>query len=1054
MSFSLDVMATRLFRWVFLSALIVPVLTFAQESSIPSPIVQPLIVQPLDETKRAVLKGNTHPFARPQFDQGAASSSLPMERMLLVLKRDPEQETALRRLLDNQQDKASPSFHRWLAPEQYGRQFGPADNDLQTIIAWLESHGFQVGTTRGRTVLEFSGTAGQVQEAFHTAIHSYVVNGEQHWANASDPSIPTALTPAVAGILTLHNFLKKPQSHLGAEPVAAQVMHGKRPQVTFPGQTGQAATNALGPQDYATIYDSPAFSGGVTGSGITIGVVGRSNLFNGGADVSDFGRNLFNCCANFQIVLNGPDPGGLGGGEEAEATLDTIWSGALAPGALAELVVSASTNTTDGVDLSEVYIVENNLADIMTESFGSCELLASDSQLAFAYGLAEQAAAQGITYFVSSGDDGAEGCDDDSVAPATHAISVNFLASTPFNVAVGGTLFNEDGQPAKYWGSEAPIAESAISYIPENVWNESSLSNGLWSGSGGASAGNIQSGGSSPGVPKPSWQSGVSGIPADGVRDLPDVALTAASHDPYLVCLGGSCEPDGQGQFFVYFIYGTSASSPSFAGIMALIDQQMGGRQGLANYILYRLAALQAAYPLQCNGSNTVTAPASACIFNDVTVGNNVVPGESGSNYQAGSGFDLTTGLGSVNISNLLAGWNTVTFNPTTTTLALAPVTAITHGQSVSVNITVAPNTGTGKPSGDVSVLAAAGAPTGQSVGGFTLNALGRVSQSSGLLPGGTYNVTAHYAGDATYAPSDSGPVQVTVTPETSTTTETVVAFDQNGNSLPLTSVPFGSFVYVRADVEGRSGEGTPTGTVTFADSLEAIPGGGSFPLNSEGNTANPNGIAFDTGTHVISAAYSGDASFNASSTAHSQSVVVTAGFSAFVPLAESQVLIPAPGSTGTTQVTIATSTGFTGTINLACAGLPSKASCGFVPSSLTANGTSTQTTVGITVTTVAPVTALRSPLQTNFLARLSAGAGLVFSVVLLGGGKFGRKRGLPLLLMLLLTVVLPACGGGGGGGSQSPPPSPGTPTGSFNVVVNASSGSTTSSSGFTLVVQ
>ena len=1050
MSFSLGVIGMRLYRCALLSIFMVPVLTFAQES-----FIQPLIVQPLDETSRSVLKGNTHPLARQQFDRGAAPASLPMERMLLVLRRDPEQETTLRRLLDNQQDKASPSFHRWLTPEQYGRQFGPADNDLQTVIAWLESHGFQVAATKGRTVLEFSGTAGQVQQAFHTAIHSYVVNGEPHWANASDPSIPTALTPAVAGILTLHNFLKKPQSHLVTEPVAAQVRRGKRPQVTFPGQTGQAATNALGPQDYATIYGSPAFSGGVTGSGITIGVVGRSNLFNDGSDVREFGSNLFNCCGFFQVVLNGPDPGDLGSSEEAEATLDTTWPGALAPGALTKLVVSASTNTTDGVDLSEVYIVENNLADVMTESFSSCELFASDSQLAFANGLAEQAAAEGITYFVSSGDDGAEGCDDNSVAPATHPISVNLLASTPFNVAVGGTMFNENGQPAKYWGSEAPIAASAISYIPENVWNESSLSNGLWSGSGGASAGNIQSGGSTPGIPKPSWQSGVSGIPADGVRDLPDVALTAAAHDPYLLCLGGSCEPDAQGQLFVYFISGTSAASPSFAGIMALIDQQMGGRQGLANYTLYRLAALQAAYPAQCNGSNTVTAPGSACIFNDVTVGNNVVPGESGSNYQATSGFDLTTGLGSVNISNLLASWDTVTFNPTTTTLGLAPVTALTHGQPVTVNITVAPNSGTGKPSGEVSVLAGPGFPSGQSVGGFTLNAVGRVSQSSSLLPGGIYNVTAHYAGDATYAPSDSNPVQVAVDPETSTITETILAFDQNGNSVPLTSVPFGSFVYVRADVRGTSGEGNPTGTISFADSFGAIPGGGFFPLNSEGNTANPNGIAFDTGTHVISATYLGDDSFLPSSTAHSQSVVVTAGFSAFVPSAGSQVTISAPGSTGTTQVTVATSTGFTGTINLACAGLPSKALCTFVPSSVTGNGTSAQTTVGITVTTVAPVAGLRSSPQTNFLARLSTGAGLVFSVVLLGAPKFGRKRGLPLLLMLLLTVVLPACGGGGTGSrQQSPPPSPGTPTGSSSVVVNATSGSTTSSSGFTLVVQ
>ena len=408
------------------------------------------------------------------------------------------------------------------------------------------------------------------------------------------------------------------------------------------------------------------------------------------------------CCGNFNILLNGPDPGDLGGSEEAEATLDSTWSGAIASAATVDLVVSATTNTTDGVDLSETYIVENNLADIMTESFSSCELYASDAQLAFSYFLAEQAAAQGISYFVSTGDDGAEGCDDPSAPPATHPISVNFLASTPFDTAVGGTMFNENGQNSRYWGTEPPVEESAISYIPEDVWNESSLSNGLWSSSGGASAGNIQGGlgGTTGGVPKPYWQSGVTGIPNDSVRDLPDVSLTAAGHDPYLLCVEGSCFPNGQGQFFIYFISGTSASAPSFAGIMALVDQQMGGRQGEANYVLYRLAATQAVYPSQCNGSNTSGAPASTCIFNDVTVGNNVVPGEQGSQYQAATGYDQTTGLGSVNVANLVTNWNTVTFNPTTTTLGLSPVTSITHGQSVNVNIRWLPTPALASPVG------------------------------------------------------------------------------------------------------------------------------------------------------------------------------------------------------------------------------------------------------------------------------------------------------------------------------------------------------------------
>ena len=713
--------------------------------------VHPLITQTVDESQLTTLKGNTHPLARPQFDLGTAPASLPMQRMLLLLKRGPDQETALRKLLDDQQDKSSPSYHQWLTPEQYGQQFGPSDTDLQTITAWLQSHGFQVGSTKGRTVLEFSGTAGQVQEAFHTTMHKYIVNGEQHWANASDPQIPTALTGAVAGVLTLHNFLKKPQIHYSKEPVAAKLEPGKRPSMTF-----SDGTHGLGPYDYATIYHSPAFNGAINGA-TAIAIVGRSNLYsqNGSsADVLNF-RNIFSlCCGSPQVVLNGPDPGDLGGGEEAEATLDTTWSGAVAPGASINLVVSASTDTTDGVDLSEVYIIENNNYDIMSESFGSCEALTTSTNAAGISALAEQAAAQGITYFVSTGDNGAEGCDDQNTeTTATGPVSANVLASTAFNVAVGGTVFNENGQTSKYWNStNSTTYESAVSYIPEDVWNDScppttcGSNANIWAGSGGASIY----------IPKPSWQFGVTGIPSGGFRDLPDVSLTAASHDPYLVCLEGSCVPNSQGQFYIYFVWGTSASAPSFAGIMAMVEQQNGSRLGLANYVLYRLAATENLS--QCNGSSASTLPNSTCIFNDVTVGNNSVPGEanyglSSAQYQASTGYDQATGLGSVNITNLVNQWNTVTFNPTTTTLTTAQNQTVTHGSPVTVTVTVAPNSGTGVPTGDVSVANDVGAVDNFPVGTFTLSG-GTATGTVYDLPGGYYSIYARYAGDATYAPS------------------------------------------------------------------------------------------------------------------------------------------------------------------------------------------------------------------------------------------------------------------------------------------------------------
>lgn len=225
---------------------------------------RPLITQSVDEARVTTLRGNTHPLARPEFDLGTAPATLPMERMLLVLKRSDAQEFSLRKLLDDQQDKTSPNYHKWLTPEKFGEQFGPSDSDMEVITSWLQSHGFQVGSTKGRTVLEFSGSASQVREAFHTSIHKYVVNGEQHWANASDPMIPSALTRAVAGVLSMHNFLKKPASHFSGEAVPAQLVPGKKPQVTFPAQNGKGRSMLSAPRTMQSFTTSTPFTATTT----------------------------------------------------------------------------------------------------------------------------------------------------------------------------------------------------------------------------------------------------------------------------------------------------------------------------------------------------------------------------------------------------------------------------------------------------------------------------------------------------------------------------------------------------------------------------------------------------------------------------------------------------------------------------------------------------------------------------------------------------------------------------------------------------------------------
>ena len=850
-------------RLRLLSCLVLLLSWFAMFAAGQQVAPRPLITQTVDESKLVTLKQSRHPLARPQFDIGTAPPDMPLDRMLLILNRDPEQEVAMRKLLDDQQDKLSPTYHKWLTPAEFGRRFGASDQDLQIVTAWLQSHGFEIERiTHGRMIIEFSGTEAQVEDALHTQIHKYLVNGEEHWANASDPQIPAALAPAITGFWSLHDFRKQPKLKISPEILKTKYTPGKRPQTTLTGSNGQVI-HALSPADYATIYNiNPLYVNSEYGQGEHIAVVARSNLFQNGQDIFNF-ESIFDplCCGSVEIILDGPDPGDLGGGEEAEATLDATWSSAIAPAATVDFVVSASTSTTDGVDLSELYIVDNNLAPVMTESFGSCETSATPAEAIGISMVAEQAAAQGITYMVSSGDSGAAGCDNPNKAPAIKGLSVNVLASPQFTIAVGGTQFNEGNNPAKFWNSKnGSELVSAISYIPENVWNESCAScqsPNLFSSGGGHSAL----------FAKPTWQSGVSGIPNDTSRDLPDLSLTAALHDGYLLCLEGSCIPDAQGFISLFLIGGTSASAPSFAGIMALVDQQRGP-QGQANYVLYRLAAAEAGSLAQCNAASTTTLPASTCVFNDVTTGNNSVPGQTG--FPAGTGYDLATGLGSVNVNNLVSQWNTISFRATTATLTPGTITA-THGLPVSLTVAVAPNSGTGTPTGDVSLqtssISAPGFvnPFAAVPAGFLALNNGSISTSVSNLPGGQYTLTAQYAGDPTFAPSPpSAAINVNIAPESSDTALTLMTADASGNLIPLSGGTFGGFVYLRADISSQSGEGEPTGTVSFVDNGASI---GSLNLNSQGNAATPNGyFGLSAGQHSLAAQYSGDNSFNASS--------------------------------------------------------------------------------------------------------------------------------------------------------------------------------------------
>lgn len=853
------------------------------------------------ESDFVTLRGNVHPLARAEFDRGVAPDSLPQRRMVLMLQRTPQKEAQLQKLLEAQQTKSSGNYHKWLSPEEFGNQFGPSDMDLQRVTSWLKGNGFQITrVANGRGFVEFSGNAGEVRQAFRTEIHRYVMNGQQHWANDRDPQIPANLAPLVKGILSLHNFPRKPMSRVVGSFLRSRDTGAITPLFTFKPPRTQTLFG-IGPADLATIYNLGA---AFDGTGETIGIVAESNINT--SDVDNF-RALFNLPVNHpQVILDGPDPG-LIPGAETEALADLQWSGAVARNAKLDLVVSSPTETTAGVDLSALYLVDNNLADVISESFGDCEAILGPVNV-FYNSLWEQAAAQGITAVVSSGDNGSAGCDFPEFPTAFLGLAVNGTASTPFNVAVGGTDF-DDPNPLSYFRStnDPNTGGSAMSYIPEKTWNDSCAA----TLSAPASCTNDEishfnaggSGGPSSLYPKPVWQAGF-GNPNDPMRDIPDVSLFAGdgeSRSFYLVCESdfdvdnaqcdlNTANPEMLG------VGGTSVSAQVFAGVMALVDQsQNGHRQGNANYMLYNLA--KSKNPAGCN-SSMLAAP-NSCIFYDITKGNNSVACDAGSPncsgigtdsgilvdpnnptspaWNAASGFDLSTGLGSVNIQNLLANWPGLT--ATSTTLTASP-TAITHGQPVTIDITVSGSGAT--PTGDVSLIGAFSTPSAhtEGMGSFSLDGNGRVvSQTTTSLAGGSYVLTAHYGGDGAFAQSDSTPpINIKVDPETSKTSVTLVTFDPNTGLLlspNATTAPYGSPYIVRMDVNsgsspnqvcaqsGKLAIDCPTGTIALTNNSAPLDAG-TFSLNSEGFSEDL-AAQFSPGKHSLQAKYAGDNSYQPS---------------------------------------------------------------------------------------------------------------------------------------------------------------------------------------------
>lgn len=617
-----------------------------------------LITGKIDESRRKTLAGNTRPEATAANDAGAVPGDLTMDHMILQLTRSAAGEEAVSQYIDSLHDPASPNYHRWMTASEFGAAFGTAAADRAAVTQWLESHGLTVHSIApGGMTIDFSGTAAQVKGAFQTEIHYLTVNGVRHIANMSDPSIPEALAPVVAGVVSLHDFSPHPM---------------KRAHSDYTFTSGGNPYQVLTPGDLATIYNlNPLFAEGITGAGQTIAVIEDGDLYKASDWTtfrSTFGLSKYTSGSLTTIhpapatgTDNCKDPGVVAG-VDGEVAVDAEWASAAAPNAAIEVASCADTRTTFGGLIALGNLINSKAPPaIVSISYGECEAENGAASNAAFNSVYQQAVAEGISVFVAAGDEGAASCDAGANG-ATHGIGVSAWASTPYNVAVGGTDFGDTvaGTNSAYWSNtNSATFASALSYIPEIPWNDSCASallagffgystvygsagfcgsstanqDGLLviaAGSGGpsgcatgtpASAGVV--GGTCKGYGKPSWQTGAAGNPADGVRDIPDISLFAANGiwGHYLVdcwsdirnggasCAGAPSTWDGGG--------GTSYSSPVLAGIQALVNQKTGAAQGNPNYVYYALAAIDG---LSCNSS---AAPGAGCVFNNVTKGDN-----------------------------------------------------------------------------------------------------------------------------------------------------------------------------------------------------------------------------------------------------------------------------------------------------------------------------------------------------------------------------------------------------------------------------------------------
>lgn len=853
---------SRMLRFLGLLLLAMP----AGAATVPS-----LVTRPVDTGLVTQLVQHHPAWANPANLAAAVPEDQNFEQMTLVLARPASQQAALEQFLAEVQNPASPNYHKWLTAEEIGTRFGPSDDDLAAVTGWLAGQGLHVNDLAPtRTLIRFGGTAGNIGRAFHTQLGYYNLEGKQRLSVSSDPSIPQALAPVIQAVRGLFAIGERPMHSRSSLALAG-------PEYT----SSSSGNHYLTPADFATIYDIPAT---YTGAGVTIGIVSWARVYSG--DLDAFRSRTATTFANPTVVIptqyGGVDPGSpystppsscpndcLGGQEEA--TLDVIRAGGTAQGANLLLVASSASGSNDGIGADAQYLVMQAPAQVISISFGACEASAGSSSVAYWDNLFSTAAAEGISVFVSSDDSGAAGCDTAfTTLPGTIvANSPNYICSSQYATCVGGTEFADTSTPSQYWSSSNGTGnKSALSYIPEGAWNESTTAGIAGTGGGVSTI-----------VATPSWQN-VTGVPAArSGRYTPDVAFSAASHDGYLACLAAA-NSDCTTYFAIFS--GTSAAAPGMAGIAALLDQKQGAGQGNLNPVLYSKFASS---PSAFHDVTPTTSGVSNCSANAVSICNNSIYYTSTGAVQPGfvvtTGFDEATGLGSLDVANFLNA-----FSPTAApTVTLTPAAhAITTAQALGISVAVAGSNGT--PTGSIAVYNnGTTLLTNDTLSNGSVN----LSIPAGALAAGTASLTATYTPDtnstALYSTASSAAASIAVSKATPAVTITPAYNSVNTNQT----------LAVLIGVSAGTGTATATGTVTLSNNATAV---GSATLSTGSASITVAAGALAGGTASLTATYTPDtAGATLYNTASSAAASVTVN-----KVAPTVTVSPATNPANTTQ--------------------------------------------------------------------------------------------------------------------------------------------------------